>query len=237
MSIQRYNHNVNFLCQHFNFHEKINFENIYPNSITTNPNYLHSRSPNTTYFHSQTYYDSLNKVIYICNQIENFAFDLGNLNFDSSLCTSHIKCDKLPHFIYDPLRSFIPQMYHILQDYGLLFLIIGMTIHLHKGVLYDTFKRKSQRIPLSLIETSITNYINNLPNNQQKIKQIEIILRRIAAIKILRSFDVHTCLNRTPNSSHIPIDNRLNSIELHLERLASNIGYQTNVNTSVGTYP
>jgi len=203
-------------------YEKIHFENIYP--IPT---------PTHDYTQFLPYQNSVRRLKDICKHIENFAFDLNNLSMLLNpqtglqmgplfLCTQPMKCHKLPHFIHDPKKSFIPQMYHILQDYGVFFLLASTIDHLDKGLLTRTNKYGQivgQRMSWGEMEVAISRSVRARTDPIKRQIYLERLFRRIDAMKKLRDFDSVVCRGSW-DQDHLDFYNFLSGLQNTMSTLS-----------------
>lgn len=102
--------------------------------------------------------------------------------------------------------GFIPQMYHILQDYGFFMQYIGL----------DNI---SSKLPISDLEDWYVEFGIEIGINFNKYGErpvlifLDMMMIRMRRVQFLRSFETYCCLGlERSDESHIPIDNALERI-------------------------
>lgn len=122
-------------------------------------------------------------------------------------CFNETICRKIPGFRSDePGRGFIPQMYHILQDYGFFMQYIGL----------DNI---SSKLPMSELIDWFIHFGRVIGRNEIKYGKtpvlifLDMMMIRMRRVQFLRSFETYCCLGlERSDESHIPIDDALEEI-------------------------
>ena len=138
----------------------------------------------------------------------------SNHIYRQDICSEHIdhchnetRCRKISGFrTEENPRGFIPQTYHILQDYGFFSSYLGI----------DNI---SSKMPLSELEDWYVDFGTEIGMNLYKygkkpvIMFLDMMMGRLRRVQFLRSFETHCCngLERA-DDSHLPIDKALERI-------------------------
>ena len=122
-------------------------------------------------------------------------------------CFSDKLCRKIPGFRTDEnKRGFIPQMYHILQDYGFFAGYIGI----------DNISTKLPIVELEdwYVEFGIEIGINYKEYGKRPvIVFMDMMMLRMRRVQFMRSFETHCCLGlENADNNHIPMDEALERI-------------------------
>lgn len=147
-----------------------------------------------------------------------FEFDeiLCTKRQTGSLCNRGTNCKLLPD--HENHKAFIPQLYHLLQDYDL-FLI-------HMNIVNND----ETDADMKLLQESVDDWIINIGEKMGKYNPRDRVIRyremmtQIRRVEFLRTFDVNCCQNKERN--HIQMDKLLKRlygvIERKVDRLEKN---------------
>lgn len=135
-------------------------------------------------------------------------------------CFNGTTCRKIPAFRPDEKgRGFIPQMYHILQDYGFFLQYIGL----------DNI---SSKLPISELIDWFIHFGRVIGQNEMIYGKravlifMDIMMIRVRRVQFLRSFETYCCLAlERPDDSHVPIDDALEKIYNAIRRTKKEVGY------------
>lgn len=162
------------------------------------------------------YVDTLVRTNYTQN-IDLMEFDIGEIGRDI-VCTPLMKqqcghesdmigdkgCVRLPgYYEQEGPKQFIPQLYHILQDYGFF-------LNYLKFPMMDT--------KLSLLEVSVRwslklgRILGGFNSKRQEYAFITKMLLRLRRVQFMRAFDVKCCLDTISNKNHEPFDDVLQGV-------------------------
>jgi len=122
-------------------------------------------------------------------------------------CFSDKLCGKIPGFrTNENKRGLIPQVYHILQDYGFFAGYIGI----------DTI---STKLPIEELLDWMLDFGIEIGENKvrygkhQVIMFMDMMMLRMRRVQFLRSFETHCCLGlENADNNHIPMDEALERI-------------------------
>lgn len=135
------------------------------------------------------------------------------------LCTRDVKCALLPD--HDVQKSFIPQLYHLLQDYGL-FLE-------YMEIMNNDEKDEDMSILIPLVDDWLIDAGETFAQYRprEKIYRYKEMLKNIRRVEFLRSFNSICCKDK--KNKHEAMDALLKRIygalERKVERLEKNYGY------------
>ena len=110
------------------------------------------------------------------------------------------KCQKLPYSRFwfkevPSVRDFMPTTYHILQEYGLLFLKAKINFkkikEMNKGTIYEWTVDAHTEI--------VVNQGNTIINSNERIKYFEDCINMVNNIIYLRNYDADICLINSTN--------------------------------------
>lgn len=117
-------------------------------------------------------------------------------------CNRYTKCSVLPGF--KKKKSLVPQLYHILQDYGLFF---DMGIENNDTLSFKILRRKSNRWLIDIGE--------ELGMSVERVSFLRKIMIRVRRVQFLRSFDEKCC--KVKDENHRFINDLLEDIYEALE--------------------
>jgi hypothetical protein len=158
--------------------------------------------------------------------IDLLGFDVSELRSDIT-CTSIMKnqcklegdknneegCTRIPgYYEHENAKKFIPQLYHILQDYGFFYHYLKLPM-MDKKLTINQLNNFKWGVRLGRILGGLGS-----PNDEYRF--ITIMLLRLRRVQFLRSFDVKCCLQKPPDSDHLTFDGVLENVynELLSER-------------------
>jgi len=149
--------------------------------------------------------------------IDLLGFDVSELRRDIT-CTYIMKnqcklegdknneegCTRIPgYYEHENVKKFIPQLYHILQDYGFFY-------HYLEFPMMD--KKLKQWEILSRWSFKLGRIVQKRGTPQNKYRFITIILLRLRRVQFLRAFDVKCCLEKIPDEDHLTFDKVLETV-------------------------
>ena len=162
------------------------------------------------------YVDTLVKTNY--NQIiDLLEFDMGEIGRDI-VCTPLMKqqcdhesnmlndrgCIRIPgYYEAENPKQFIPQLYHILQDYRFFYEYLQFPIMDQKF----TITQVSFKWGLKLGEL-----LGSLSSTHRKYSYLTIMLLRLRHVQFLRAFDVKCCIRVESDEGHESFDNLLKEV-------------------------
>ena len=151
--------------------------------------------------------------------IDLLGFDIPEITRDIT-CTSTLKnqcklegdmnnekgCIRLPGYYENEknAKQFIPQLYHILQDYGFFY-------HYLKFPMMDKKLTINQLTGIKW-GVKLGRILGGLGSPNDEYRFITIMLLRCRRVQFLRSFDVKCCLQTTPDGDHLTFDGVLENV-------------------------
>ena len=121
------------------------------------------------------------------------------------------KCDFIPGGAYlkdtkgnnRPPKSLIPQIYHVLQDYGFFWEYIGFN---------NIDMSKSTGVVLANWGFNLGQKLCSKRTDKRKIDFLKCIIHRAYRVLFLREFDVRCCLRKNKNRNHEHFDIVINDV-------------------------
>lgn len=137
----------------------------------------------------------------------------------SNLCSKGVQCALLPD--HDVKKTFIPQLYHLLQDYGLFLEYMEIMNNDEKDKDMSILRPRVMAWIIDLVE-DVSQY-----TPRERIIKYKKMLRNIRRVQFLRSFNSMCC--KDMKNKHEGMDSFLKEIydpiERKVERLEKNYGY------------
>lgn len=113
-------------------------------------------------------------------------------------------CIRLPgYYKNEKSKQFIPQLYHILQDYGFFY-------HYLEFPMMD--KKLTNTQILSRWSFKLGKIVGRVGAPQDQFRFITIMLLRLRRVQFLRSFDVKCCLQKPPDDDHLTFNGVLEDV-------------------------
>ena len=136
-----------------------------------------------------------------------------------SLCNKGTKCKKLPD--HDIQKSFIPQLYHLLQDYGFFLLYMNIVNNDEKDKDMKKLRKNVTDWCVDIAE-GLAKY-----KRDERIRRYKEMLTKIRRVQFLRTFDAICCRNKERNHKSMDefLDEIYGVVERKVERLEKNLVY------------
>ena len=118
-----------------------------------------------------------------CNEKSRAQCDMDKNSLNSE------GCGFLPgYYTGEPIKQFIPQLYHILQDYGFFHHYLNFTS------IIDTRPRMKINKILSKWGIHLGRVLDGIDTNEGKIRCLDTMMARLRRVQFLRAFDSSCCM-------------------------------------------